>query len=454
MTDGGNHHHHHDGCGCGADHGHQGESVIAAPKPAGDGWQTGESPVWRPFTQHATEPPAPVATHAEGAFITTGDGRRILDGISSWWVVTHGHRYAPIMQAIRDQSERLDQVIFANFTHEPAERLARALVEMAPEGLTRVFYSDSGSTAVEVGLKMALGYWHNRGAARHRIVVMEHSYHGDTIGTMSVGERGVFNAAYNPVLFDVGTIPFPTGDGQTTLDAFEALAAAGDVAALIVEPLVLGAGGMLMYGPDVLAGLRQICDRHGVLLIADEVMTGWGRTGSLWACDHAQISPDILCTSKGLTGGSVPLAATLASEPVFQAHYSTDRSRTFFHSSSFTANPIACAAGLANVEVWRTEPVAARIRDVVRMQAGHLDRLARDPRFENPRQCGTITAIDMKVGQAGYLADAGPRLRAHCLAQGVLLRPLGNTVYVLPPYCVSSADLDLAYDAIATFQPE
>ena len=404
------------------------------------------SPVWHPFTQHATEPPPPCAIRTEGAVIHTDRGP-LVDAISSWWVVTHGHRHPPIMQAIRDTADRLDQVIFAGLTHRPAEDLARALVELAPAGLTRVFYSDSGSTSVEVALKMALGFWRHTGRPRHRIAVLEGSYHGDTIGTMSVGERGVFNAAYAPLMFAVDRLPFPSPE---TLAAFETLAAGGEVAALIVEPLVLGAGGMLIWPAEILAALRAICDRHGVLLIADEVMTGWGRTGTIWACDQAGIAPDILCTSKGLTGGAIPLAATLATEEIFAAHYSPDRSRTFFHSSSYTANPLACAAGLANARIWQAGGMPAALDRVAAMQADRLAALAGDARFTGARQAGTIAAIDLKVDAAGYLAAIGPKIRAHALDRGVFLRPLGNTLYVLPPYCISGAELDAVWEAIAT----
>ncbi|MFC0199967.1 adenosylmethionine--8-amino-7-oxononanoate transaminase [Paracoccus rhizosphaerae] len=412
---------------------------------------TRQSPVWHPFFQHATEPALPRAISSEGAFIHTDRGP-LLDAISSWWVVTHGHNQPQIVEAIRETAGRLDQVIFANVTHAPAEELAEALVEMTPAGLDHVFYSDSGSTAVEVALKMALGYWRHEGDGRHRIAVIEDSYHGDTIGTMSVGERGVFNAAYDPLMFAVDRLPFPQGDGAETLAAFEALAASGRMAALILEPLVLGAGGMRMYDPAVLAGLRAICDRHDVLLIADEVMTGWGRTGRLWACDHAGVAPDILCTSKGLTGGVIPLAATLASRRIFDAHRSTDRRRTFYHSSSYTANPIACAAALAQVRLWQDSPMQARLDDLAAMQSCHLSAMSDDPRFENARQCGTIAAIDLKVPQGGYLSEVGPRMRAHVMGQGVLLRPLGNTIYVLPPYCVTAGDLDRAWGAVASFE--
>ncbi|MEL1249247.1 adenosylmethionine--8-amino-7-oxononanoate transaminase [Aurantiacibacter gilvus] len=402
---------------------------------------TDRSPVWHPFHQHGLGEAIPLVTHAEGAALYTDDGRRVIDAISSWWVTTHGHNHPRIMQAVREQTEKLDQLIFAGWTHEPAETLARGLVEIMPEGLPHVFFSDSGSTAVEVALKMALGFWHNRGEPRARVLVMEHSYHGDTIGAMSVGERGVFNRAYEALLFDVGTIPFPAADPQPSLDALEAACAAGDVAAFIIEPLLLGAGGMLTYPPSVLAEMRAICARHGVLFIADEVMTGWGRTGTLLACEQAGVTPDILCLAKGLTGGTMPLAVTMASEAIYDAHYSTDRSKMFFHSSSFTANPICCAAANANLAIWCEEPVLDRIAALSARLGNVLARLSQRDDVTNPRQCGTMVAFDVAVGDEGYLAEIGPRLREHFYAQDVLLRPLGNTVYVMPPYCLSEEDV-------------
>ncbi len=411
------------------------------------------SPVWHPFTQHALAGDIPEVARAEGARLHLADGRRLLDAIASWWVITHGHGHPAIRAAARAQAEKLDQVIFAGFTHEPAENLARALVDLAPEGLTRVFYSDSGSTAVEVALKMALGYWHHQGAAkRTRIVAMEHAYHGDTVGGMSVGARGVFNRMYEPLLFRVDAIPFPEpGGAQRTLDALAKLCAdaPGEIAALIVEPLVLGAGGMRMYEGEVLREMKRVCAAHDVVFIADEVMTGWGRCGTLFACERAGVAPDILCTAKGITGGFLPLAATLCQERFFAAHYSTDRARTFFHSSSYTANPIACAAAHANARVWAEEPVQDRLDAIAAFHARRLPRLAEDGRFANPRQTGTIAAIDLRVGDRGYLSDAGPRLYRHFIERGVLLRPLGNTVYILPPYCIGEADLEEIYDAVA-----
>jgi adenosylmethionine---8-amino-7-oxononanoate aminotransferase len=405
------------------------------------------SPVWHPFTQHALTPDATLVSRGEGAWLETDKGR-LLDAISSWWVITHGHRHPRIIEAIKRQADELDQVIFAGFTHQPAEDLARALIGIAPRGLAHVFYSDSGSTAVEVALKMALGFWKNQNKPRTRIIALEHAYHGDTVGTMSAGARGVYNAAYDPLLFDVVRLPFPqAGREQQTLDMLKA--AAPDAAALIVEPLILGAGGMFLYPPEVLRALAIICRRNGALFIADEVMTGFGRTGTLFACKQAGVSPDILCLAKGLTGGSLPLAATLCTPEIFEAHYSTDRSRTFFHSSSFTANPIACAAARANLQVWRDEPVADRVAALGALQEERLAVLRKDGRFENVRRLGTIAALDLKVSDPGYLANVAPDLMRFFQAHGVLLRPLGNTIYVMPPYCTKAAELDLVYDAIA-----
>jgi adenosylmethionine-8-amino-7-oxononanoate aminotransferase len=405
------------------------------------------SPVWHPFTQHGLGEPIPLVARSEGAALFTSDGRRVIDAISSWWVTTHGHCHPRIMAAIAEQAGKLDQIIFAGWTHEPAEEVARELLAIMPPELTRVFFSDSGSTSVEVALKMALGFWRNRGEARHRILVLEHGYHGDTVGGMSVGARGVFNQAYAPLLFDVGTIPFPRANPQPSCDALEAACAAG-AAAFILEPLVLGAGGMLMYPPAVLAEFAGICRRHGVLLIADEVMTGWGRTGTLLACEQAGVVPDILCLSKGLSGGAVPLAVTLASEPIYQAHLSPDRARMFFHSSSYTANPLACAAASANLAIWRDEPVLDRVALLAERQAARLARIAANAAVENPRQFGTITAFEVRSPVAGYLSDVGPRLLAFFRERDILLRPLGNTIYVMPPYCIDDADLDTIYTAI------
>ncbi len=408
------------------------------------------SAIWHPFTQHALQPVMTKIARAKGAWLEGADGTRIFDGISSWWVITHGHNHPHIVAAIQTQAAILDQVIFAGFTHEPAEDLARRLIEIVPPGLAHVFFSDSGSTSVEVALKMALGYFRNRGEPRSTIVALEHAYHGDTIGTMSAGARGVFNAAYEPLLFDVGRIPFPAaGAEQRTLDAFEAICRNETPAALIVEPLILGAGGMLIYGAAVLGELKRICETFGVLFIADEVMTGFGRTGTLFACEQAGISPDIMCLAKGITGGSIPLAVTLCKPEIYDAHYAPDRARMFFHSSSYTANPIACAAAVANLDVWAAEPVQARVAALAACQTANLAQFGDRDGFRNVRQLGTIAALDLEVRDAGYLSGIASKFHTFFLDRGLLLRPLGNTIYVMPPYCAQPDELEKVYAAIA-----
>lgn len=411
---------------------------------------TTKSPIWHPFTQHALQGEMTKVVRADGAYLHTADGRRIIDAISSWWVVTHGHCHPHIVSAIQEQAGKLNQIIFAGYTHDPAEELAAQLLKVAPRGLDYVFFSDSGSTSVEVALKMALGYWHNIGQQRRRIVVMQHSYHGDTVGAMSVGARGVFNAAYGPLLFDVTSIPFPaSGREQATLAALESACRNEMPAAFLVEPLILGAGGMLMYPPWVLTVMKRICEASDVLFIADEVMTGWGRTGSLFACEQANVTPDIACYSKGLTGGALPLAVTLCRAHIFDAHYSKDRMRTFYHSSSYTANPVACAAAKANLDLWWHRDSRERAASLAAMQERAIEPFRADARFENVRRSGTITALDLKTGDGGYLADIGPKLQAFFNDRNLLLRPLGNTIYVMPPYCVTAADLDEIYAGIS-----
>ena len=408
-----------------------------------------QSALWHPFTQHALSGPAIPVSHAEGSFLYTPDGRKIFDGISSWWVNTHGHCHPKIVAAIQDQVARLEQVIFAGFSHQPAEDLASALLSLTQDAFQKVFFSDSGSTAVEVALKMAIGYWAHRGQPRRRIVALENGYHGDTFGAMAASGKSVFNALYDDYLFDVTHLPCPSQPEQT-MAAFEKLVTTQghDIAALILEPLVLGAGGMIFYPADLLKNLHDLCRQHGILLIADEVMTGWGRTGSLFACQQAGIMPDLMCLSKGLTGGFLPMGATLATEAIYQAFYTPDRHKMFFHSSSFTGNPLACAAALASIAIWRDEPVQERIDQIAACHQQALPRFARRGDVRHVRSLGTILAMDIVTDQGGYTAAIGPELYKRFLAQNVLLRPLGQTLYVLPPYCTRPHDLETLYDII------
>ena len=411
------------------------------------------SPIWRPFTQHATADPAPVIVRAEGTYLYTVDGRKIIDGIASWWVNTHGHCHPKIVAAVQEQAARLDQAVFASFTHEPAERLAHELLAVAGAPFEHVFLSDSGSTAVEAALKMAIGFWAHRGQARRKIVALDHAYHGDTFGAMAAGGRSVFNRLYEPYLFDVARLPFPRrGHEQTVLSAFERLLRdePDNVAALIVEPLILGAGGMLIYGAETLRALADLCRRHEVLLIADEVMTGWGRTGTMFACEQAQVKPDIMCLSKGLTGGFLPMGATLVAPEIYQAFYHQDRGKAFYHSSSFTGNAPACAAALASLAVWREEPVFERIAMIAARHRQAAAHFAARGDVADARSLGTILALDLRVtaDAGGYLSPRAPELSRFFLDRGVFLRPLGNTIYVMPPYCISENDLEQIYDTI------
>jgi adenosylmethionine-8-amino-7-oxononanoate aminotransferase len=421
-----------------------------------------ETRVWYPYTQmRGLEPPLEIV-RGEGAWLEAGDGRRYLDAISSWWVTLHGHAHPRIAAAIGRQAAQLEQVILAGCTHPAAEQLAARLTAIAPTGLAHVFYSDDGSTAVEVALKMALQCQQQRGHSRRRqIVALEHAYHGDTWGAMAVSAPSAFTAAFADLLFPVQRTPTaychrcPVGRQRATcsIDCLAPLARrlerdAGEVAAVIVEPLLQGAGGMIVQPPEFLAGIRKLCDAHSVLLIADEVLTGFGRTGTLFACEQAGITPDILCLSKGLTAGFLPLAATLCTEAVYAAFLADDRRRTLFHGHSFTGNPLGCAAALASLDVFATEPVMARIAAIAATHARRLARLRSHPRVADARQAGTVAALELAEREPGYLAAIGSRLRAHARARGVLLRPLGHVVYVLPPYCIQTDELEHIWDVI------
>lgn len=412
---------------------------------------TRSSPIWHPFTQHALAGPAVEIARAEGSYLHAKNGRKILDAISSWWVITHGHCHPKITEAVQEQAGKLDQVIFAGFTHEPAEALASKLMEITDPRLEYVFFSDSGSTSVEVALKMAIGMFAETGRPRKTVVALEGAYHGDTFGAMAAGARGVFSKHYEDFLFNVKRLPFPEeGAEHVTIEAFEMLLrrSGDDIAALIVEPLVQGAAGMRMYPSEVLGILATLCKRHGILFIADEVMTGFGRTGTMFACEQAGITPDIMCLSKGLTGGFLPMGATLCTKQVYKAFYHADRSRTFFHSSSFTGNPLSCAAALANIRIWEEEDTLARVQAINRSHMRVRQWFDARPDIEKVRITGTIMAFDIKAPDGGYLSDLAPKLYEFYMANDVLLRPIGNSVYILPPYCTSLQELDRVYDTL------
>jgi adenosylmethionine-8-amino-7-oxononanoate aminotransferase len=417
--------------------------------------------IWHPFTQNDDAPPLRVRS-ASGVYIDTEDGRRIIDAISSWWVNIHGHSHPAIAAAIAKQAAALEHVIFAGFTHEPAEELVARLRSVVPAGLEHVFFSDDGSTAVEVALKLAIQYWSNLARPeKHRIVALEHAYHGDTVGAMSVSDDSPFTAAFDslrvPVLRTHSAYCYrcPVGKNRATcsiecLDQLRNLLEeqSGAIAAIIVEPLLQAAGGMIVHPEEFLAGVRELATRHDVLLIADEVLTGFGRTGKMFACQRANVSPDLMCVSKGITGGFLALAATIVTDRIAQAFRGGARERAFFHGHSYTGNPIACAAANASLEIFATEPVFERIAAIERVHIERLAKLSAHPQVGDVRHIGSIGALELDVADPGYLSALRPKLYQFYLSRGVLLRPLGNVVYVLPPYAITPAELNFVYDVI------
>lgn len=418
-------------------------------KTAPDWLELDTAHVWHPYTQHGITPRSIPIVRGEGAWLEDAEGNRLLDAVSSWWVNLHGHAHPLIAEAVAQQARELEQVIFAGFTHEPAARLAAELVGVLPDGLSRIFYSDDGSTAVEAAVKMALQYWRCRGEHRPLIAVLENAYHGDTFGAMSASARGVFTEAFAGHLFEVARLPDPSeGDAAGALERLLA-ERGGQVAAVMVEPLLLAAGGMRMWGEQALRDIRRLTEEAGVLLIADEVATGFGRTGPLFACQRACISPDLMCLSKGITGGFLPLGVTAAREEVFAAFRSEDRRRTFFHGHSYTANPLACAAARASLRLL--DDGCARRREAI--EAAHraaLARLGSHLRVSGGRVLGTVAAFELDAAE-GYLGGVGRELEAFARGRGVLLRSLGGTVYLMPPYCTTPAEVDSVYAVVEQF---
>ncbi|CCG98832.1 adenosylmethionine-8-amino-7-oxononanoateaminotransferase [Fibrella aestuarina BUZ 2] len=411
--------------------------------------QRDKAVIWHPFTQMQTAPlPVPIV-RGEGSVLHTADGRAILDMISSWWVNLHGHAHPHIASRISDQLHTLEHVIFAGFTHEPAVQLAERLLPILPDNQRRVFYSDNGSTAVEVALKMAFQYWHNLGQPRRKVIAFEDAYHGDTFGAMAVGGRSTFTTPFAPFLFDVTFLPTPIPGREAEVLELAKAAFTDDVAAFIVEPLVQGSGGMNMYAPAVLDQLFSMARAKGALLIADEVMTGFGRTGKLFASHYLTEKPDLMCLSKGLTGGTMALGVTTCTQAIYDAFLSTDRMKTLFHGHSFTANPLACTAGLASLDLLLTPDRMADIERIAAQHALFADELRSTPRVENVRQLGTLLAFDLVTdGQTSYFNTIRDVAYNFLLERDVLMRPLGNVLYLMPPYCTTNAQLDQAYGAV------
>ena len=397
--------------------------------------------LWHPFTQQRgweQEEPLVIA-EADDCWLIDENGRRYIDGVSSLWCTVHGHRHPVLDLAIKDQLDRVAHTTLLGLTHQPAVELARGLVEIAPDGLTRVFFSDSGSTAVEIALKMAYQYWQQRGgtdAKRTRFVSLDGAYHGDTLGSVSVGGIDLFHSAYRPLLFET-----LRANADSAGDLERILGEHGDeVAAVVVEPLVQGAAGMLIQPPGYLRRVRELCARYGVLLVCDEVATGFGRTGRMFACEHEDVSPDLMCLGKGITGGYMPLAATLTSEPVYEGFLGEfEEFRTLFHGHTYTGNPLACAAGLANLRLFEQERTLERLQPKIRMLEGLLEPIASQPAVLEVRQRGFMCGIEL----AGFPVEArmGHQVTLEARRRGVIVRPLGDVVVLMPPLAIGEREL-------------
>ena len=409
--------------------------------------------IWHPYTPMKLRPNALGIVRGEGVHLYDEHGKAYIDAVSSWWVNLHGHSHPQIAQAIYQQAQTLAHCMFANLTHEPAVQLAERLLAITPGEMRHVFYSDNGSCATEIAIKMALQAFTNRAQPRRTIVALADGYHGDTFGAMSASGRGLFTEPIDDKLFNVAFIPAPTRErAAESLAALQKILANGDVAALIVEPLVQGAAGMQMHNADALSQLFAAAKAAGAYVIADEVMTGFGRTGTLFACNQLSVAPDMICLSKGLTGGTLPMAVTLCTDAVYDAFYSDDVRHALYHGHSYTANPIACAAALASLDLLLTDECAQARAMIADAHHAFADEMTTHAKIENVRTCGTILAMTIRTSSGShYLSQERDRIYHYFLNRGVLLRPIGNALYLIPPYCISAAQLQQIYAHIRDF---
>ena len=404
--------------------------------------------VWHPYTQMQNAlPPIPIV-RGNGACLYDEDDKCYIDAISSWWVNIHGHAHTYIAQKVAEQLKKLEHVIFAGFTHEPAVDLAERLLKILPANQAKVFYSDNGSTAVEVAIKMCLQYWHNQGQQRTKILAFNNAYHGDTFGAMAVSGRSAFTAAFDSLLFDVEFIDLPDKKNIEGLKS-QISDLKSNLACFIFEPLVQGASGMIMYEAEYLDQLMAHCRQEQVLLIADEVFTGFGRTGKAFACEHVSVQPDVMCFSKGLTGGTMAMGLTTCAQFIYDAFLSEDRLKTLFHGHSYTANPVACSAAQASLDLFLAASTMENIRRIENRHRQFALKIQHHPRIRSTRQTGTILAMEWETGSdTSYFSSLRDRLYLYFLEAGIILRPLGNIIYILPPYCITDEQLDYIYRKI------
>lgn len=408
-----------------------------------------KSLIWHPFAPlKGQAEPLPVKS-ASGCTIQLEDGSTLIDAISSWWVNPLGHAHPEIAKAAYDQMLKVEHVIFAGFTHEPAVTLAEKLIRLNQHPFSKVFFSDNGSTSVEVALKLAVQYFHNLGQPRTKIVSFENAYHGDTFGAMAVGQKGTFFEAFEDMVFEVEQIPIPTKENIEQVGSqLEEILVNKDVAAFIFEPLLQGAGGMNMYRPEHLDQLISIAKKHNTICIADEVMTGFGRTGTLFACDQLQEAPDLMCLSKCLTGGFIPLSVTLINEKIKSAFDNDQTAKAFYHGHSYTGNPVGCAIANKAVDLISSEETKNNWQRIASNHKSFAAELEQHPKTENIRILGTVLAFEVKDETQGYFSNIKHQLKTSFFSNGVLLRPLGNTVYIMPPFVITNEELAQVYSAI------
>jgi adenosylmethionine-8-amino-7-oxononanoate aminotransferase len=412
--------------------------------------------VWHPFTQIQTEPTPLLISKAKDATLFSADGKQYLDCNSSWWVNVHGHGNEHIAKAIQTQFTSVDHIIFAGATHEKGIELSKRIVEKLNCDLQKVFFSDNGSTAVEVAIKMCMQFWHNQGIIKTRVLALEGAYHGDTFGAMSVGERDYFNAPFEPFFFNVDFLEFPIeAKEKQLLEQAKTLFETGEFITLIVEPLIQGSAGMRFYSVSFLEELVKLAKTNHVLVIFDEIMTAWGRTGTLFAFEHTQVRPDIICLSKGLTGGVLPLGLTVTTNDIFDAFLSDERAKAFLHGHSFTGNPLACAAACASLDLFEKEGTWSKIKAIEIRNQLFLKKIENHSAISSVRVYGTILALDLKTeGPAGYFAKIRDTAYTFFLDNGLLLRPLGNVLFINPPYCLTESEQISIFEIIERFLNE
>ncbi|MEO2063814.1 MAG: adenosylmethionine--8-amino-7-oxononanoate transaminase [Christiangramia sp.] len=404
--------------------------------------------LWHPLTQHKTAAAALPIVRAEGAHLFDDSGKKYIDGISSWYTAVYGHCNPYITSRVTEQMTRLDQVVFSGFTHEPAIKLSEALIAILPKGQQKLFFNDNGSTATEIGIKMALQYHHNFGNDRKVMLAFEDGFHGDTFGAMSVSGLSVYNGAFEDHFIRVERIPVPNGENTAEiLEKIQVLHAENGIAGFIYEPLIQGAAAMKFHDAEGLNEILKFCRKEHIILVADEVMTGFGKTGKFFASDYLSEKPDIVCLSKALTAGLLPMGITSCSQKVFEAFYSEDIAKGLFHGHTYTANPLACTAALAAIDLLHSATMQNNIAQIRKSNEAFAEKLKRQPKAKNVRNMGVILAFELDVEMERY-GNLRNKLFRFFMDRGVALRPLGNTIYIVPPYVISQEDLQYTYSVI------